>query len=230
MSRAIDLTGKQFGYLRVTGFAFRSKKFVNFWHCLCQCGATRVVAGNNLTSGNSKTCGCTYGIKVSRPIEHDQLTALFNYEPKSGVFTWKVKGKSYNIGDEAGYYNKDNGYIRITIKKDQYYAQVLAWFYMTGFWPPAEIDHRDTNKKNNAWSNLRLATHEQNCQNRSHAKSNKLGYKGVRRLGKRFVARIVCAGVRQNLGVFDSAIDAARAYDTAATKLHGAFARLNFGV
>jgi hypothetical protein len=61
-------------------------------------------------------------------------------------------------------------------------------------------------------------------------RDNTSGFKGVhfaRRYGK-YQVRIVADGIRYHIGYFDNPVEAARAYDAAARKLHGDFAALNF--
>jgi len=51
---------------------------------------------------------------------------------------------------------------------------------------------------------------------------------GVSKTRSRFFARIHKGGKSRFLGVFETAIDAARAFDRAAVVVHGEFATLNF--
>ena len=96
-----------------------------------------------------------------------------------------------------------------------------------------EVDHinvRDPdNKLNNQRLNLRLATHPQNTLNRLPTAANKSGYKGVCwcEENKNWRATIEINGVYCRLGNFDTAVEAAAAYDAAATEHHGDFARIN---
>lgn len=53
----IDLTGKKFGRLTVISFE-RLEKHKTYWKCACDCGLSVVATGNNLRSGNTKSCGC----------------------------------------------------------------------------------------------------------------------------------------------------------------------------
>ena len=228
MSRAIDLTGHVFEHLTVLAPAHQDARRIRHWHCECSCGEAVTVAGNNLTSGNSKSCGCGHGIAISTPITFAQLQLLVRYDPKTGLFTRNVDGRAYKCGDVAGYYHKSNGYVRLVFKKDQYYAHTLAWFYMKGVWPEKEIDHEDTDGANNKWRNLRPATHAQNGWNKGKSQRNTTGYKGVQFSGKKFIAVIIAHGEQTHLGTFTSAKKAALAYDAAALKLHGKFARINF--
>ena len=53
----IDLTGKKFGNLTVISRAKNKGKLVA-WNCICDCGNSVVVTGNNLKNGHTKSCGC----------------------------------------------------------------------------------------------------------------------------------------------------------------------------
>jgi hypothetical protein len=93
-----------------------------------------------------------------------------------------------------------------------------------------ETDHRDMNGLNNQRSNLRVCTKQQNNQNRKTYKKSSSIYKGVCwwKRDKRWGVSIRFNGKRQHLGYFDSETKAAKAYDKAALKHFGEFARLNF--
>lgn len=57
MGKVIDLTGRDFGKLKVTGFAgIRNHRA--YWECLCECGQTCTVSGHDLTNEHTKSCGC----------------------------------------------------------------------------------------------------------------------------------------------------------------------------
>jgi hypothetical protein len=91
------------------------------------------------------------------------------------------------------------------------------------------IDHKDNNGTHNWRSNLRLATTSQNGANRLPNRNSVSGYKGVtRHLHQgRWQAQIQVNGSKLYLGLFDSRVDAAKAYNDAALKYFGEFARLN---
>jgi hypothetical protein len=57
MSRPIrDLTGKKFGLLKVTGFAFI--KGHAYWHCRCRCGSEKDIRQDTLLAGVTVSCSC----------------------------------------------------------------------------------------------------------------------------------------------------------------------------
>jgi hypothetical protein len=96
--------------------------------------------------------------------------------------------------------------------------------------PPADlvIDHRNCDGLDNRRSNLRFATHAQNTLNRRKKKNAVSQFRGVWFYKGKWGSQISSQGKRMFLGRFDNEIDAAKAYDEAARKYHGEFARLNF--
>ena len=96
--------------------------------------------------------------------------------------------------------------------------------------PHEEIDHRDRDGLNCTRKNLRHATRQQNNRNQGLSKINTSGYKGVCWDKSRglWQANIKDQGKTLYLGRFSDPVAAARAYDTKARELSGAFARLNF--
>ena len=90
------------------------------------------------------------------------------------------------------------------------------------------VDHDDNDGLMNTRGNLRLATVGENAQNQTLSKNNTSGFKGVNKVANgKFACRIMSNGVPENLGTFVDAIDAAMAYDAAARRLHGEFAKTN---
>ena len=53
----IDLIGQKYGRLTVVEFD-RLQNHKTYWKCVCDCGLTVIATGNNLRSGNTKSCGC----------------------------------------------------------------------------------------------------------------------------------------------------------------------------
>lgn len=108
-----------------------------------------------------------------------RLREVLRYEPHSGVFYWRVMRGNMHPGSRAGSSGVGESRITICIDYRHYKAHRLAWFYMVGRWPTAQIDHRNRNKNDNRWRNLRQATHKQNMENRRARKDSSSGVRGV---------------------------------------------------
>jgi hypothetical protein len=155
----------------------------------------------------------------------ERLRALLDYDQHTGIFRHRIARGGINAGDVSGCI-KNDGYIRIKIDDRGYYAHRLAWLWMTGKWPAACLDHKDRNKANNAWSNLRLATRAQNAANSKLKSNNTSEFRGVskERECERWRAEIRLGGKRKYLGCFKTKEEAALAYSTAAKLQFGEFA------
>lgn len=99
--------------------------------------------------------------------------------------------------------------------------------------PPAHllVDHRNNDTLDNRRSNLRPATHSENAYNRPKIRAKTTSqYIGIyfEKRTSRWTVKIRVNGKRLWIGRFESEIEAAKAYDAAARKYHGEFARLNF--
>ena len=164
----------------------------------------------------------------------NELRGALDYDPDTGVFTWKVRpGWRWNKrhgGKRAGYANSKgiahrHPYWMIWFKGTNRKAHQLAWYWMTGDWPPASIDHIDGDGLNNRWDNLRLATVAQNAANAIMYSTNTVGLKGVSRHKCGYQARIGINGRVKALGVRKTAEEAHELYKQAARNHFGEFAR-----
>ncbi len=150
------------------------------------------------------------------------LREFLDYDPITGVLRWKkqrgTRGKMGSIaGSKCG-----NGYVIVGLAGVRSVpAHRIAFALMTGTWPELQVDHIDGDRANNAWSNLRLVTAEQNHQNLRRARAdNGTGILGVSFQDGRYRAQIQVRGKKHWLGQFNNPQDASAAYIEAKRKLH----------
>ena len=163
-----------------------------------------------------------------RTMQAERLRALLHYDPETGIFTWRGKPNGRVAEGAIAGSNTKSDYRQIRIEGMYYSSNRLAVLYMTGKWPKHLVDHRNNNKRDDKWNNLRPATRSQNNSNAVRRKDNSSGHKGVSwsKVAKKWRARISHEGKKIALGHYDSLQDAAAAYAVAAFKYHGEFARL----
>jgi hypothetical protein len=155
----------------------------------------------------------------------ERLKELIYYHPESGDFIWLVSQGRAQAGRQAGCLD-EQGYVRIKIDGVKYKAHRLAWVYMTGQKPLAQIDHKNRVRHHNEWSNLREADGVQQNANKGVQRNNACGVRGVSLWKGRWRAVIYKSKKQKFLGYFGSKEDAAAAYREAAQQHFGDFARL----
>lgn len=144
----------------------------------------------------------------------------FIYDPKQGDLIYrdgKLKGRVAGTPNGKGY--RSIGY-----KNKLYLQHKLVWAYYYGYILDM-IDHIDQNKANNCIENLRVATKSLNEANTGIRKNNTSGYKGVayHKAAKKWRAYLQC----KHIGLFNTAEEAAIAYDKKAFEIYQEFAHLN---
>ena len=173
------------------------------------------------------------GINMRNDFDAEFVRELFDYDADAGILRWKYRKdvrsqcNSHYAGTVAGSINS-YGYRIIKIKGRCYSAHRLVWFHVTGQWPVKEIDHINIIKDDNRFVNLREATRSQNVRNLPISSKNTSGFKGVswRKKQGKFCAKIKTNGKNHHLGYFITPEDASTAYQDAAKRLHGEFARV----
>lgn len=166
-------------------------------------------------------------------ISQNHLKRMLDYNPDTGLFVWKIapKYKPSFKGKIAGCYYKTKrtdgtgcrGVI-FRIKGKNYFGHHLAWLYMYGVMPK-EIDHINRDYFDNRIGNLRECTRSQNMCNRVGKKNSIVGVKGVYYQHGGYFSSIGIGYKQIYLGRFKTIAEAKAAYDAAAKKYHGEFAR-----
>lgn len=160
-------------------------------------------------------------------VDGGAVRSRYDYEPEAGVFRAKTQHGPWKRGRAVG--GRSGGYIKLKWGGRQVLAHRVAWIWMTGEWPDGLVDHIDGDGLNNRWSNLRLATNAENLWNRGRQINCTSGRKGAfyNRRRKQWFAQIKVNGQLHFLGYHESRDQAAKAYAGAASRLHGAFARVD---
>lgn len=224
--KRIDETGNRYGKLTVIGAEETIGSRARFL-CQCDCGKKIVVVGKNLRTGNTQTCGCGRLKYFSNPGAIDSgefgyITAQCGAKIKIDKnmvayfrqFKWRIYG-GYAVRTRIKF-------LKETKRNIFMHHEVLA------FKKGMVNDHKNGDKLDNTLRNLRLCSAKENVRNRSlnKNKKSKIPYKGVYfyyRDKNRYVAQI--AGT--HIGIFNSAKEAAIAYNKKASELYGEYARLN---
>lgn len=163
-------------------------------------------------------------------VTQKRLKEVLYYNKVVGVFEWRKRGTRMNPGQMAGVSIKDRGYIMIGIDGKRYPAHHLVWLYMTGVWPENQIDHKDGDKTNNLFENLREVKPYQNSWNSAITKRNTSGVKGITydKAAKQWRAVITVNGKKAFNKNFRTKEEAEIAIKVEREKLHGEYA--NHGV
>ena len=165
------------------------------------------------------------------------LAGRLRYDPDSGEFTWlqdvKLRHGGIRVaaGTRAGT-ELDSGYRVIQVwvngKPKGLREHRLAWWFVHGEFPKSQIDHINGDRRDNRIANLRLATNSQNMANRKLNANSKSGVKGVcfHAGSQRWRARLQVNGKRIHLGDYKNKEAAEIAYEAAAKRHFGEYARL----
>lgn len=164
---------------------------------------------------------------MASKLTQEIVKSLLYYDPLTGLFIRKVRTSSTaRVGGFAGCEDA-YGYIQIGVGGELVKAHRLAWFYMTGEWPPEDIDHVNGDRRDNRWANLRLASRAENLMNTCIRSDNTSGHKGVgwAKREQLWRAYININGKTKSLGYFKELDEAIKARKDAERLYHGEFAR-----
>lgn len=161
MGKRIDLTGQRFGRLVVEGFAGTDKKRNVLWSCKCDCGQRRVVTGNNLKSGHTKSCGCS---RIAHGKSYTRLHRIWA----------DMKTRCYNPQNRA-YKNYGGRGITICDEWRDDFQKFYDWAMSCGYQDNLMIDRTDNDKgyypDNCRWVNIEV-------QNNNKRNNIKIEYQG----------------------------------------------------
>lgn len=230
MKNRKNLSGLTVGRLYIAGYAGDGR-----WLCNCACGASCVVRTTNLTSMKTKSCGCLVrerAFTLNRRRKPVAICACGDHAFTSltqGFSTIVSPGDIHFLEKESwcAALNGKRGFRVVNGRRKKLHRVILGLSDRTHI-----VDHINGNRFDNRRDNLRVCVSAQNSHNQSpHKDKTHSRYKGVTRdkraVSKPWIARIMANGILRNLGSFETAEQAAAAYDAAALEMHGDFARTN---
>lgn len=155
-------------------------------------------------------------------LTQERLKEALNYDPETGVFTWRVAVSNKAIPGQRAGQSRTLGYRAIGLFGERYLEHRLAVLYVTGRWPEDEVDHVNGDTSDNRWANLRECVHAENHQNRKTPAHSVQRVMGVtwHKLRSKWRAAIVLRGKQHHLGLFPTKEEAHQAYLTAKAQLH----------
>jgi hypothetical protein len=156
-------------------------------------------------------------VKAKALPSREYLMECFDYDPLSGLLTWKVRPLSHFV--DTWRMNQSNsrnsgevvstvepsGYIVMKINGSTYKAHRVIWKIVTGK-DPIMIDHINGLRSDNRIENLRLATKHQNGAYSCVATNNTSGVSGVsyHNRDSKWQSYITVGGSRIHLGCFET--------------------------
>ena len=195
--------------LGVMPISYGSKHRKRFGIYKCSCGNEFSTTVAGVKNGNCKSCGC-YNKQRSKEVN---TTHGLRHHLLYGIWT-DISYRTTNEKQISYKYYGGRGIIMCKEWRNDF-KSFYDWCISNGWAKGLEIDRRD-NDGNYEPSNCRFVTRSINTSNTRVIKSNNTsGYRGVsfHKQHKKWQAYISVNNKRKHLGLFNTAFDAAIAYD-----------------
>lgn len=168
-----DLTGRRFNRFLVLDRRENSKRSLPRWLCVCDCGTFKIVLGQSLTSGKSKSCRC-YRDEVRERVftKHGQSR---QGKTTTEFISWVgILDRCNNVNNHA---YKNYGGRGITIC-EEWENSFETFFADMGMKPNKNYSlDRIDNSKGYSKDNCRWASRRQ--QNRNRRNNHSVEYQGI---------------------------------------------------
>lgn len=199
MARFVDLSGKIFGKLQAIKRVYPNINGRPAWECVCECGKVTIVPSNNLSSGNTKTCGCN---KLAGFI--DRTTHGLSGTPLNDLY--------YNIKIRcSGKHEVHESYTskEITMSEEWESFPIFAeWAKANGYLDGLQID-RINNDKGYSPSNCRFIN--RTCNYLNKGTRNPFGVSGLEKSANGYTLRISFGSIKKfKIGEYSTILEAAK--------------------
>lgn len=152
-----NLDGQKFGRLTVLRFAGYDKNDHAVYECQCECGRKKLIRGDSLITGGTKSCGCQRVIAGKDNVTHGDSRKDSPYAPI--YHTWALmRDRCHNPNND---YYKDYGGRGIQVCDEwNQYGTFKEWSLQHGWKPGLSIDRVDVDgdytPENCRWVNSRI--------------------------------------------------------------------------
>lgn len=156
-----DLEGERFGRLLVTELVPRDEwgDHRASWQCICECGRLTVVPGHLLTSGNTKSCGCSVAVSRHNRAPNLKHGHMSGGHPSPEYSTWLSMKERCNNPHSINYANYGGRGIKLNFETFD------DFFHEVGKRPPGTSIDRIDNDGHYEPGNVRWATRTQQRRN-----------------------------------------------------------------
>ena len=156
-NQLIDLTGQKFGRLSVLQFVCH-KQGSSHWLARCDCGTEKIVAGNRLRSGGTKSCGC-----LGREMLRERATK-HNGRHTRLYSIWSGMNTRCTNNNVASYANYGGRGIKICDEWQHSFAAFRDWALLNGYQSDLQLDRIDNDGPYTPL-NCRWVSHKENANN-----------------------------------------------------------------
>jgi len=174
------LIGERFSRLLVIGVV-PYKNGRNKLLCKCDCGNETKVFYQSIKKGETKSCGCLYKEKMLEQKKYNtyDLSGEYGigYTLKEEEFYFDLEDYDL-IKEHCWHIGKYDGYVVTNIKNSNTFLKMHKLVF-NDLNNDHIIDHANRKPNDNRKSNLRIATHKQNCINSKTSLNNTSGFIGI---------------------------------------------------